>query len=133
VSAAVAAVCYYLSRNIRIVHASAAVWLTAGILAGRITVGYHAIYGSDASHAYCATIRTAMIAIAALLAAWAGARWSKQEFSRLIYPLMVLGAWRLVTVDLRQERTAALFLSLLFYGGALMLLPRISRPAPTTG
>jgi hypothetical protein len=132
-SGAVAAACYYLSRNVRIVHAAAAVWLIAGILAGQITIAYHAICGAGASHAYCATIRTAMIAAAALLAAWVGARWSKQEFSRLIYPLMILGAWRLVTVDLRQERTAALFLSLLLYGGALMVLPRISRPAPTTG
>jgi len=50
-----------------------------------------------------------------------------------MYPLMILGAWRLVAVDLREERTAALFLSLLLYGAALMILPRISRAAATAG
>jgi len=44
-----------------------------------------------------------------------------------MYPLMLLGAWRLVMVDLHQERTAALFLSLLIYGAALMVLPRVLR------
>ena len=132
-SAGVAAVCYGLGRSVRMIHAAVLAWLAPAIVAGGFTVLYHAAYGTEASHAYCATIRTAMIAAAALLAAWAGARWSKVEFSRLIYPLMALGAWRLVTIDLRQERTAALFLSLLFYGGALMVLPRISRPAARAG
>ena len=49
------------------------------------------------------------------------------EFSRLVYPVMALGAYRMVGVDLQQDRTAALFLSLLLYGGALMLLPRLMR------
>jgi len=133
ISAGAAAVCYVLSRGVRVVHSAALVWLAAGILAGGVTVVYHAVYGMEASHAYCGTIRTAVIAAAALLAAWAGARWSKAEFSRLMYPLMALGAWRLVTVDLRQERTAALFLSLLLYGAALMVLPRISRQAASAG
>jgi hypothetical protein len=40
---------------------------------------------------------------------------------------MALGAWRLIAVDLRQEEKTALFLSLLVYGAALMLLPRATR------
>ena len=38
---------------------------------------------------------------------------------------MLAGAFRLVMDDLHQERKAALFLSLLLYGAALMLLPRL--------
>ncbi len=132
-SAIAAAASYALSSSVRVIYAAAFFWTTAAILAGASTVLYHSILGAEASHAYCATIRTAVIAAAALLAGWAGARWSKAEFSRLIYPLMAAGAWRLLTVDLHQERTAALFLSLLFYGGALTLLPRISRPAAQAG
>ena len=64
---------------------------------------------------------------AALLLAWAGARWGKLELSRLIYPLMVVGAYRLLVDDLHQDRKAALFLSLLVYGAALMALPRLNR------
>jgi hypothetical protein len=40
---------------------------------------------------------------------------------------MVLGAYRMVVVDMHQDRTAALFLSLLLYGGALILLPKLIR------
>ena len=46
---------------------------------------------------------------------------------RLIYPAMAIGAYRLVMEDLHQERKAALLLSLLMYGAALMALPRFKR------
>jgi hypothetical protein len=37
---------------------------------------------------------------------------------------MCLGAYRLLAVDLSQDRKPALVLSLLFYGATLMILPR---------
>ena len=40
---------------------------------------------------------------------------------------MLLGAYRLLLVDLHQDRKAALVLSLLVYGAALMVLPRLTR------
>jgi hypothetical protein len=70
---------------------------------------------------------TGVLASAALLLAWAGSRWNRLELSRLIYPVMIAGAYRLVMDDLHQDRKAALFLSLLLYGAALMLLPRWHR------
>jgi hypothetical protein len=95
----------------RLVVAGALVWLTAGIAAG--------VLG--------ATLRTGVLAATALLLAWAGSRWNRLELSRLIYPVMIAGAYRLVMEDLHQDRKAALFLSLLLYGAALMLLPRLHR------
>jgi hypothetical protein len=115
------------SRMLRILVAGTAVCLVAGIAAGLLTYGYHAIFGAEATHAYCATLRTFVLSFAALLLVWAGGRWDRPEFSRLVYPVMALGAYRMVGVDLQQDRTAALFLSLLLYGGALMLLPRMMR------
>ena len=71
--------------------------------------------------------RRSALAAAALLLAGSAARWKdRPEFGRLVYPVMALGAYRMIGVDLQQDRTAALFLSLLFYGAALMLLPRLS-------
>jgi hypothetical protein len=104
-------------------------WLAAGVAAGVLTALYHRICGELASHAYCATLRTAVVAFAALLLAWLGSRWNNLEFSRLIYPAMLLGAYRLIMLDLHQDRTPALFLSLLIYGGALIALPRLKRVA----
>jgi hypothetical protein len=120
----------------RLVVAGALVWLAAGIAAGALTTAYHALYGAGASHAYCATLHTGVLAAAALLLAWAGSRWNILELSRLIYPAMLLGAYHLVVEDLHQDRKAALFLSLLLYGAALMALPRLHRSdaiSPTAG
>ncbi|MGD0776952.1 MAG: hypothetical protein ABSC05_29390 [Candidatus Solibacter sp.] len=115
------------SRALRILVAGTAVLLVAGIAAGLLTSAYHQIFGADATHAYCATLRTFVLSATALLLAWAAGRWDRQEFGRLVYPVMALGAYRMIGVDLHQDRTAALFLSLLLYGGALMLLPKLIR------
>ena len=115
------------SRTLRILVAGTAVLLVAGIAAGLLTAGYHLIFGAEATHAYCATLRTFVLSATALLLAWAGGRWDRPEFGRLVYPVMALGAYRMVVVDLHQDRTAALFLSLLLYGGALILLPKLIR------
>jgi hypothetical protein len=115
------------SRALRILVAGTAVCLVSGIAAGLLTSGYHAIFGAEATHAYCATLRTLVLSAAALLLAWSSARWQRLEFARLVYPVMALGAYRMVGVDLQQDRTAALFLSLLLYGGALILLPKLLR------
>ena len=64
---------------------------------------------------------------AALALAWSGSRWNRPELSRLIYPVMLLGGYRLLAADLHQDRKAALFLSLLVYGAALAALPKLKR------
>jgi len=42
---------------------------------------------------------------------------------------MVLAAYRLLMVDLGQDRKAALVFPLVFYGTALMILPRWMYPS----
>ena len=145
--AALAGLCYLLAtrvaaasngravRSIRIAMAGMLAWLVAGSVAGALTAGYHAAFGQAASHAYCATIRTGVLTAGALLLAWVGARRDNWELARLGYPMMALGAYRLLAEDMHQERKAALFLSLLVYGAALTALPRLNRsrawkPAP---
>ena len=139
-----AALCYLLAARdrgaggsagiqiFRLAVAGTFVWLLAAAASGALTAGYHATFGLLASHPYCATLRTSVLAAIALLLAWAGARWQRVEMSRLIYPAMILGAYRLVMVDLGQDNKPALFLSLLAYGGALMALPRLGRTRETT-
>ena len=118
------------ARNVQAVHGAVAAgffWLAAGIAAGALTGIYHAIFGADATHAYCATLRTATLAGCSLLFAWSATRWPRAEISFLVYPAMVLGAWRLVMLDLHEDRKGALFLSLLLYGAVLTALPRLKR------
>jgi hypothetical protein len=127
-SAPAAALCFWLARRsnvfaFRVALAALLAWLAASIAAGGMTAGYHAVFGAGAPHAYCAMMRTGTLAITALALARFG-------LIRLGYPAMLLGAWRLAMVDLHQEQKAALFLSLLVYGAALMLMPRVARRSP---
>ena len=110
---------------LRLILAATLVWTILGMAAGGMAALYHIMFGATASHAYCATLRTGIFAAAALFLAWAGPRWQRAELSRLIYPAMLLGGYRLLTSDLHQDRKVALFLSLLVYSAALTALPRM--------
>ena len=118
------------SRNRQFFHiaiAASFLWLAAGTAAGLLTGTYHLLLGAGASHAYCATLRTSVLAGLSILLAWAGPRWNRPELSRLIYPAMLLGGYRLLAQDLQQGQTGALFFSLLLYGAVLTALPRLKR------
>ncbi len=116
----------WLSQGLRVLSTGAVVFVAAGIFACALTSAYNAFRGQGTGDAYAASLRTSVLACASLVLAWAGSRWGKREFSRLIYPFMALGAYRMMTQDFNQGK-AVLFFSLLVYGGALMLLPRLSR------
>ncbi|HEV2689519.1 MAG TPA: hypothetical protein VGV35_13240 [Bryobacteraceae bacterium] len=73
--------------------------------------------------------RTALIAAIAMVLAWCGRRWNLPELIWILYPWMTLGAVKLFIEDFQQERSAILFLSLLLYGSALLVLPRLVRRA----
>jgi len=117
-------------RAFRIAVAASFVWLASGTAAGILTEAYHQVLGAGASHAYCATLRTGVLAGLSLLLAWAGSRRNRWELSHLMYPAMFLGGYRLVAQDLQQGHTGALFLSLLLYGAVLTALPAASQPRP---
>jgi hypothetical protein len=71
-------------------------------------------------------LRTAVLTTLSVAAGWAGSRWSKTELKWLVYPLMAVAAYTLLSRDLGGERTGTLFVSLLFYGSALVVLPKVS-------
>ncbi len=119
----------WTAEALRLVLAAAFLGLASGAIAGGSTSLYHAVAGREASHAYCATLRTSVIVIAAVLLAWLGPRLERLELTRLVYPAMALGGYRLLTQDLYQDRKVALFLSLLIYGATLTALPKLRRTA----
>ena len=114
-------------RAFRVAMAAAVVWLVLGLAAGGLTGIYHGLFAVAAGDSYCATLRTGAVVGVTLLLAWAGSRLGFQDLAQLVYPLMLLGGYRLLTDDLHQERKAALFLSLLLYGAALLAIPRLRR------
>jgi len=114
---------------LRLAIAGAAAWQTAGLAAALLTAGYHGIFGPQAVHAYCAALRTGVLALGSMALAWSGARWRRPEWPRLVFPLMALGGYRLLMVDAHQGSKPALVISMLLYGGTLMLLPKLMRKA----
>ncbi len=73
------------------------------------------------------TVGTVVLTGLSLTLAWAGTRWGRRELLWLLYAFMALGAYKLATRDFMNERNLPLVVSLLCYGGALILLPRMLR------
>ena len=115
----------------RPVFGGVALWLLAGITAAALPAAYHALFGRQAPHTFCATLRTMVLAAAAVMLAWLGSRRKRLVLTPLVYLVLTLGAYRLLFIDLRQDNKAALVFSLLFYGAALLLLPRFLVPRQT--
>jgi hypothetical protein len=101
--------------------------MLAGLSTGAVAIACCAMLDTGGGEAYSATLRTCSLVLLSLLLAWTGVRWNRPELSRLIYPAMILGAYRLVAVDFNQNRKLPLFLSLLAYGAVLIALPRLTR------
>jgi hypothetical protein len=73
------------------------------------------------------TLATVVLTAMSLVVACSGARFGRKELIWIVYPLMVIAAWKIAVRDFPNEHNVALVISLLCYGGALMLLPRIVR------
>ncbi|HTQ87327.1 MAG TPA: hypothetical protein VMI93_14010, partial [Candidatus Solibacter sp.] len=74
-----------------------------------------------------AVIRTVVTCVAALLLAFAGARWKRLELVWMAYGIAVLGSVKLAFEDMRFGSTQSLAASLLIYGAVLILIPRLVR------
>jgi hypothetical protein len=75
------------------------------------------------------TVHTALVCLAAVALAWFGSRWNLNEVIWLLYPWMIFGMFKLVAEDLRRGGSSIFSLSLLIYGGTLIVLPRLVRRA----
>lgn len=120
---AAGAVCYVFfsreaDRRTAGVTAAITAWCGAGLLAALATP-----LGPSAAVA----IRSVLLMGLAVGLAWASSRWSRAELQWLVYPIMAAGVYKLLMIDFVQARPAALAISLVSFGGALLLLPRLAR------
>jgi hypothetical protein len=102
------------------------VWSVLGLAAIAIKMTCSALFVAT-------SLRIGLICLAAVGSAHWGmlsrSRAYRPEWVWLSYPLMIYGAWRIIVEDLTSGRPGAPALSLLLYGGTLLLLTRILRPA----
>ena len=115
---------YVCLRGIpRTIAATMLAWVIAAWVASLLLSGLPA--GADA--AWRAEIRTMLLIAAAVVVAAVGRRWDRPELYWLAPGAMVIALYRLIAEDLPSGRSETFFLSLLFYGGALLLLSRFMR------
>ena len=100
-------------------------WMLSGMAAHSLIVVWRAATGGWSDRIPADTLGTVVVTTFSIALAWAGTYWRKAELVWLVYGFMALGAWKLATRDFVHERNLALVVSLLFYGSALILLPRI--------
>jgi hypothetical protein len=93
------------------------VHLSVAILALRVVPGPH----------HLAFFRTFAFCAASLGLAWAGARFSRVELTRIANAALVLLAVKLVAEDLRHGRLAYIAASIFLYALTLIAVPRVSR------
>lgn len=79
-----------------------------------------------------ATVRTIVLAGAAIALAWTGRAGAFRESRWLVYPLLAAGGLKLVAEDFARSRPSTLFVALAAYGAALILAPRLTRRRPLT-
>ncbi len=75
---------------------------------------------------YCPTLFMAALTSVSVGFAIAASRLRRPELMWSVYLLMSVTTYKLVIQDLRQEQALAIVVSLLLYGGSLVLLPRIA-------
>ena len=91
--------------------------------------------GAGASAGAVATVRTAVLAMGALLLAALGRRDGWVEARWLVYPVLAAVGVKILVEDLARSRPATLFLAFALYGATLVLVPRLRRreAAPPEG
>jgi hypothetical protein len=79
------------------------------------------------------SVPTVILTVGSLAMAAAGTRWRRPELVWLMYGTMAAAGWLLITRDLREPSRMPIVFSLLLFGIALMLLPRILRGNRASG
>jgi hypothetical protein len=76
---------------------------------------------------FCPTILTGVMLAIALGLQGIAVRWRRPDIAWMPYVFVGPATWRLLTQDMRHAGAMAIVLSLLMYGAALVLLPRLAR------
>jgi len=107
-------------------------WVVPALLAGFAVaaLAVSAIVGvaggrSELAASRLSVVRTFVDCLVALGLGFLGLRWKRVELGWVAYAAVGFGTLKLLLEDLRFGNAASLVVSLLFYGGVLILLPRM--------
>ncbi len=108
-------------------------WITAGLTVYAFQALWRRGFDGVTGGVPADTLGTVVLTGLSLSLAWLGTHWRRSELVWLLYGLMALCAYKLATRDFMNEHNLALVISLLCYGGALIVLPRLLRGRSADG
>ncbi len=109
------------------------VWITAGLAVYAILAMWRTGVGGERASLPADVLGTVVLTGLSLALAWVGTHRRRPELVWLLYGFMALGGYKLATRDFINEHNLPLVVSLLCYGGALIVLPRMLRGKPAAG
>jgi hypothetical protein len=118
------------SRLPRLFITVALAWSLGGWIIALVVPALSSTPGGGVDAGIVATVRTSILAAAALALAWTGRQDRFREAGWLLYPVLVAGGLKLLVEDLPHSKPATLFLALALYGGALIAAPRLGHRGP---
>jgi len=110
----------------RAVFGGIMLWTAGGWVVSIVAPALCGVPGVDANAGAVATVRTTVLASAAVGAAWVAHQPRFRETVWLLYGLLLAGAIKLAAEDLPHSKPATLFVALAFYGAALIAASRQS-------
>ncbi|MBK7901601.1 MAG: hypothetical protein IPJ97_00645 [Proteobacteria bacterium] len=116
-----------LANGLRLVIVVVLVWVSCGAVTGVLAPAAAGLADRSVDLGALATLRTGVLAVAALVVAWAGRQARFREWTWLVYPLLVVIGLKMVAQDFKFSRPATLFMALALYGAALIIAPRLRR------
>ena len=115
------------ARWLRLVIVLVAVGAIGGVAVGFLAPVVAGAASGTVDPGVLATLRTVVLALSALAAAWIGRHDGFREWAWLVYPLLVVTGLKMVAQDFMQSRPATMFVALALYGAALIFAPRLRR------
>ena len=115
------------ARWLRFVIILVAVSAVGGVAVGLLAPVVAGAASGTVDPGVLATLRTVVLALAALAVAWIGRHDGFREWAWLVYPLLVVTGLKMVAQDFMQSRPATMFVALALYGAALIVAPRLRR------
>jgi hypothetical protein len=107
------------------------VWAVGGLIVVVAAPLLAAAGSAEANLSVLASVRTAVLSVAAVTLAISSRHWRWPEARWLAYPLLIIVAIKLFAEDFPHGQAATLFVSLAFVGSAVLLVAKvIKRPEP---